>query len=124
MNDFLKIAAAGVLSLSFTHPAIAQAVVPAPPESPAAAGKSKPPKEFEHPVLEKQSSTDMRRDDGPRIQRRGQETRRDGGIERNVDSGAARSSVPHGRDGTAVHQGHMPLDAGRSKDRPPTLRQQ
>lgn len=48
-------------------------------------------KEFQHPMLERRSSTDLRpTTDEPRIQRRGmQDMRRDGEMRRNVLPGAA-----------------------------------
>lgn len=50
---------------------------------------------FEHPMLERPSSTDMRSDQGPRIQRRGmQDIHQDGTIERHVDPAPAQRQKP------------------------------
>lgn len=64
---------------------------PANAASAQTADRDAPQKEFQHPMLEQRSSSDMRPGDpDQRIQRRGmQETRRDGDIQRNVLPGAA-----------------------------------
>ena len=83
-------------ALSAVYLGLASAVVaqPAQPGSGAAAAQAEEarPDRFEHPMLERHGSTDMRpaENDGPRIQRRGmQDMRQDGGIRRHTLPGAA-----------------------------------
>ena len=97
LNRFLALSA---VYFGLASAAGAQSVPPAAPDQSVTAAKTEArQQEFQHPMLEQRSSTDLSREsDEPRIQRRGApDSHRDGEIRRNVVPGApdAAGAAPH-----------------------------